>query len=127
MVSAPNRAMCSRWRWQSSARPCATALLRRTAALPMAGSARYNAPMPYSCIAVDWGTTNRRAWALGSDGKIAVECADSSGLLAVEDRRFADSLEAFLGDWISSQVPVVIAGMAGSRLGWVEVPYVAAP
>src|SRR5690349_400334 len=93
----------------------------------MAGSERYNAPMTYSCIAVDWGTTNRRAWALGSDGKIMVERADSSGLLAVQDRRFAASLEAFLGDWISSNVPIVIAGMAGSRLGWVEVPYVAAP
>jgi 2-dehydro-3-deoxygalactonokinase len=82
-----------------------------------------------SCIAVDWGTTNRRAWALGSDGKAIEERADSSGLLAVKDRRFAESLEAFLGDWVGAGlgIPVVIAGMAGSRMGWVEVPYVAAP
>jgi 2-dehydro-3-deoxygalactonokinase len=85
--------------------------------------------MGYSCIAVDWGTTNRRAWALGADGGAVAERADSSGLLAVQDRRFADSLAAFLGDWIEagSKAPVVIAGMAGSRLGWVEVPYLAAP
>ncbi|MEZ5832258.1 MAG: 2-dehydro-3-deoxygalactonokinase [Dongiaceae bacterium] len=83
----------------------------------------------YSCIAVDWGSTNRRAWALGPGGAAMAERADSSGLLAVQDRRFAASLESFLGDWIgaASAVPVVIAGMAGSRLGWVEVPYVAAP
>ena len=95
----------------------------------MAGSGRYNALMTYSCIAVDWGTTNRRAWALGPDGKAMAERADASGLLAVQDRRFAESLEAFLVDWISSRsnIPVIIAGMAGSRLGWVEVPYVAAP
>ena len=50
----------------------------------------------YSCIAVDWGTTNRRAWALGADGKALQERADSAGLLAIQDRRFADSLSAFL-------------------------------
>jgi 2-dehydro-3-deoxygalactonokinase len=85
--------------------------------------------MAYSCIAVDWGTTNRRAWALGPDGRAVAERADSAGLLAVQDRRFADSLSSFLGDWVAagSRIPIVIAGMAGSRLGWVEVPYVAAP
>ncbi|WP_162916501.1 2-dehydro-3-deoxygalactonokinase [Dongia deserti] len=83
----------------------------------------------HSCIAVDWGTTNRRAWLLGPDGKAVDERADSSGLLAVQDRRFAESLEVFLGDWVGSAsiIPVVIAGMAGSRMGWVEVPYVTAP
>jgi 2-dehydro-3-deoxygalactonokinase len=87
------------------------------------------ANIPYSCIAVDWGTTNRRAWALGPGGALIAERADSAGLLAVQDRRFADSLSSFLGDWLdaSAGAPVVIAGMAGSRLGWVEVPYVAAP
>jgi 2-dehydro-3-deoxygalactonokinase len=98
----------------------------------MVGWRPYNGPMadtPYSCIAVDWGTTNRRAWALGPDGAIAAERADSEGLLAVQDRRFADSLSSFLGDWLGAahRAPVVIAGMAGSRLGWVEVPYIAAP
>jgi 2-dehydro-3-deoxygalactonokinase len=97
----------------------------------MAGSRLYNRSMPnsFSCIAVDWGTTNRRAWALGPDGRAMAERADSAGLLAVQDRRFADSLASFLGDWLEagSSIPVVIAGMAGSRLGWVEVPYVAVP
>jgi len=82
-----------------------------------------------SCIAVDWGTTNCRAWALGADGNAVGERADASGLLAVQDRRFAESLEAYLGDWLGagSGVPIVIAGMVGSRMGWIEVPYVAAP
>ena len=98
----------------------------------MAGLEPFSAIMasaPVSCIAVDWGTTNRRAWALAADGKALGERADASGLLAVRDRRFAESLESFLGDWLGagSGVPVVIAGMAGSRMGWVEVPYVAAP
>lgn len=85
--------------------------------------------MDCSCIAVDWGTSNRRAWALGPGGQAREERADSSGLLVVQDRRFAESLEAFLGDWLDSspRIPVVIAGMAGSRMGWAEAPYVAAP
>jgi 2-dehydro-3-deoxygalactonokinase len=81
----------------------------------------------YSCIAVDWGSTNRRAWALGADGGANQERADSAGLLAIKDGRFADSLKAFLEGWLDGGVPVVIAGMAGSRMGWVEVPYVTAP
>lgn len=94
----------------------------------MAVSGPYNGVMAtYSCIAVDWGSTNRRAWALGADGKALQERADSAGLLAIKDGRFADSLKACLEGWLDGGVPVVIAGMAGSRMGWVEVPYVAAP
>ena len=94
----------------------------------MAASGPYNGVMAtYSCIAVDWGSTNRRAWALGADGKPLQERADSAGLLAIQERRFAESLSGFLADWLDGAVPVVIAGMAGSRMGWVEVPYLAAP
>lgn len=94
----------------------------------MAESEPYKGVMAtYSCIAVDWGSTNRRAWALGADGGASQERADSAGLLAIQERRFAESLGAFLADWLGGGVPVVIAGMAGSRMGWVEVPYVAAP
>ncbi|HSE74597.1 MAG TPA: 2-dehydro-3-deoxygalactonokinase [Dongiaceae bacterium] len=98
----------------------------------MAGWRLYNRGMSashFSCIAVDWGTTNRRAWALGPDGAVIAERHDSTGLLAVRDRRFAEQLESFLDGWVAagSDIPVVMSGMVGSRLGWVEVPYVAAP
>jgi 2-dehydro-3-deoxygalactonokinase len=85
--------------------------------------------MAYSCIAVDWGTTNRRAWTLGPDAKVLGERADSGGLLSVADRSFADSLGPFVGDWLEagSKVPIVMAGMVGSRMGWLEAPYVSAP
>ncbi len=84
---------------------------------------------PYSCIAVDWGTSNRRAWALGPDGGILQQRADDKGLLAHADRRFAQSLELFLADWLKAApgIPIIMAGMVGSRMGWVEVPYVPAP
>lgn len=81
----------------------------------------------HSCIAVDWGSTNRRAWALGADGRTLAERSDAAGLLAIEGRRFGESLEAFLKDWLTPGLPVVMAGMVGSRMGWVEAPYLAAP
>jgi 2-dehydro-3-deoxygalactonokinase len=83
----------------------------------------------YSCIAVDWGTSNRRAWALGPRGEILQQRADDKGLLAHADRRFAESLELFLADWLKAApgIPIIMAGMVGSRMGWVEVPYVSAP
>ncbi|HWA46814.1 MAG TPA: 2-dehydro-3-deoxygalactonokinase [Dongiaceae bacterium] len=85
--------------------------------------------MSFRCIAVDWGTSNRRAWALGPDGEILQQRADDKGLLAHPDRRFADSLESFLADWLKAApgIPIVMAGMVGSRMGWVEVPYVPVP
>src|SRR5512134_2278866 len=128
MASALSRATCSRSRWRSSARPCATAWRPPPAALLMAVSEPYKGVMiTYSCIAVDWGSTNRRAWALGADGRALAERSDAAGLLAIEGRRFGESLEAFLQDWLSPGLPVVMAGMVGSRMGWVEVPYLAAP
>lgn len=84
---------------------------------------------PYSCIAVDWGTSNRRAWALDQGGAILQQRADNRGLLAHADRRFGESLALFLSDWLAAApgVPVLMAGMVGSRSGWVEVPYLPAP
>jgi len=94
----------------------------------MAVSEPYRGVMTtYSCIAVDWGSTNRRAWALGADGRALDERSDSAGLLAIKERRFGESLESFLRDWLTPGLPIVMAGMVGSRMGWVEVPYLAAP
>lgn len=85
--------------------------------------------MSFTCIAVDWGTSNRRAWALGANAEILQQRADGKGLLAHADRRFAESLAGFLGDWLAAApgIPVVMAGMVGSRMGWVEVPYLSVP
>ena len=85
--------------------------------------------MSFRCIAVDWGTSNRRAWALGPDGAILQQRADDKGLLAHPDRRFAESLAAFLADWLTASpgIPIIMAGMVGSRMGWIEVPYLPAP
>ncbi len=76
-------------------------------------------------IAVDWGTTNRRAWRLDPGGGVAGEMEDEKGILAVEAGGFHDAvgeIRARLGD-----VPMLMAGMIGSNRGWVEAPYVPCP
>src|SRR5687768_7543445 len=76
-------------------------------------------------IAVDWGTTNRRAWRIDADGAVTARIADDRGILAVAHDAFpaeAAAVRAQLGD-----LPLLMAGMVGSNRGWVEAPYVAAP
>ena len=75
-------------------------------------------------IAVDWGTSNRRAYRIGPGGDHVAEYEDSQGVLAVPAGGFADAVaesRARLGD-----LPM-IAGMVGSNRGWIEVPYVPCP
>jgi 2-dehydro-3-deoxygalactonokinase len=43
-------------------------------------------------IAVDWGTTNRRAWRLDPGGAVAAEMEDEKGILAVPDGGFHDAV-----------------------------------
>jgi 2-dehydro-3-deoxygalactonokinase len=80
-------------------------------------------------IAVDWGTTNRRAWALGRDGKVLAEKGDGEGLLAIKPQGFARSFADFAAPWLAQgrKLPVLMCGMVGSKLGWAEAPYIEAP
>ena len=76
-------------------------------------------------IAVDWGTTNRRAYRLDPAGKCIEEFEDSKGVLAVPSGGFPDAVAEIrerLGD-----LPLLLAGMIGSNRGWVEAPYVSCP
>lgn len=74
-------------------------------------------------VAVDWGTTNRRAWLLGPDGAPTDDLADDQGILAVADfpASVAGLRERFAG------APLLMAGMIGSNRGWSEAPYVRSP
>lgn len=76
-------------------------------------------------IAIDWGTTNRRAWLMGDDGTVLDTMRDDRGVLAVERHRYPAELAA-VRDRLGS-LPVIAAGMVGSTRGWQEAPYLAAP
>jgi len=82
-----------------------------------------------ACIVADWGTTNLRAWAMGADGSTLDQRCSPRGLMAIEGGRFSEALEEVCSDWLASRqgLPVVMSGMVGSKLGWKEAPYLAAP
>jgi len=76
-------------------------------------------------IAVDWGTTNRRAYRLDSSGQCVDEFEDDGGVLTVPAGGFPDAVAQIrqrLGDH-----PLLLAGMIGSNRGWKEAPYVPCP
>jgi 2-dehydro-3-deoxygalactonokinase len=80
-------------------------------------------------IAIDWGTTNFRAYRLGAEGTILEERKASAGITTVHDGAFEATLMQQIGDWLKSapQTPIIMAGMIGSRNGWVEAPYAPLP
>lgn len=84
---------------------------------------------PAALIGLDWGTTSLRAYRVAGDGQVLDRREAARGILAVEDRRFAEALEGIAGDWLAAgpDVPVLASGMIGSRQGWREVPYVDCP
>ncbi|WP_312682512.1 2-dehydro-3-deoxygalactonokinase [Stenotrophomonas chelatiphaga] len=75
-------------------------------------------------IAIDWGSSSLRAFRLDRDGHRVDSRRSDQGLLNA-DGRFAEVLETLIDGW--DDALVVMAGMIGSRQGWMEVPYVQAP
>lgn len=79
-------------------------------------------------IAVDWGTSRMRLWALGTDGSVLAARQSDEGLEGARDAGFDVILERHLAALgIGPDVPAMICGMAGSRQGWIEAPYADAP
>jgi 2-dehydro-3-deoxygalactonokinase len=80
--------------------------------------------MTAALIGIDWGTTHRRAVLVSDDGTLMSERTDSEGALACAGR-FRDSLETLIDAWpeANAALPVVMAGMVGSAIGWQVVPY----
>jgi 2-dehydro-3-deoxygalactonokinase len=73
-------------------------------------------------LAVDWGTTNRRVFVI-EEGRVARTERDGRGVTAVDDfEAEAAAIRGRFGD-----LPMLMAGMVGSNIGWRAAPYVPAP
>ena len=80
--------------------------------------------VPEAFIAVDWGTTNRRAYLI-EGGQVVRSERDAKGVTALTAQDYPAEI-AGLRDRLGDR-PVLLAGMVGSTIGWRPVPYVAAP
>lgn len=74
-------------------------------------------------IAVDWGTSNMRAFAM-KDGRVIAEAQSDKGMGSLEKSGFEPALLDAVGPWLGTgPMPVVACGMVGARQGWIEAPY----
>ncbi|HBV4597342.1 TPA: 2-oxo-3-deoxygalactonate kinase [Klebsiella pneumoniae] len=77
-------------------------------------------------IAIDWGSTNLRAWIYQGE-----ECLESrqseAGVTRLNGRSPAAVLAEITQHWRDGATPVVMAGMVGSNVGWKNAPYLPLP
>lgn len=78
-------------------------------------------------IAVDWGTSNLRAWAMSGVGDILAEATSDQGMGKLTQDAFEPALLALIEPWLADKTPVVACGMVGSRQGWQEARYRTVP
>ncbi len=80
-------------------------------------------------IAVDWGTSNLRAWGMSADGSVVATAGSDKGMGKLVPDQFPGALSAVAAQMPlpSGMVDVVVCGMAGARQGWMEAPYLDAP
>ena len=74
-------------------------------------------------IAVDWGTSNLRAWSM-QGGAVLQEASSSDGMGTLQRDGFAPALTKLITEMpLPAGRPIIACGMVGSRQGWVEAPY----
>lgn len=80
-------------------------------------------------IAVDWGTSNIRAWMISRGGSVVSSDSSDSGMAELRPDEFEAALLNLIGGWLTTdrRTEIIICGMAGAKTGWVEAPYRSAP
>lgn len=77
-------------------------------------------------IAIDWGSTNLRAWLY--QGEQCLESRQSeAGVTRLNGHSPAAVFSEITAGWRDSATPVVMAGMVGSNVGWKAAPYLPVP
>ena len=89
-------------------------------------------PLPdLDWIAVDWGTSSLRVWALDLAGNVLARASSSAGMSRLSADDYERNLLDLAGGWLPGPnrgaIPVIVCGMAGARHGWQEAAYRAVP
>lgn len=82
-----------------------------------------------SWIAVDWGTSHLRAWVFSKTDNPIASLTSKQGMGSLTRDEFEAALLSLIEFHLppSKTTPVICCGMVGSRQGWSEAPYKAAP
>ena len=78
-------------------------------------------------VAVDWGTSNLRAWGMDATGNPVFSRSSPDGMGKLTREQYPAALAGLLKDAVDHPVYALICGMAGARQGWLEAPYLDAP
>ena len=78
-------------------------------------------------VAVDWGTSNVRAWGIAADGSQTFSANSDKGMGKIVRADYPAVLAGLVGERANGNLDVVICGMAGARQGWMEAPYFETP
>ena len=80
-------------------------------------------------VGIDWGTTRFRAYLIDETGAVIERISSDDGIMAVKPGGFPAVLAIRCGMWLARDpnIPVLMAGMVGSRNGWVEASYRTCP
>ena len=80
-------------------------------------------------IAVDWGTTHLRVYAMSKTHAVIAEAQSSDGIGALQHGEFEAALLALISKWLptSGKILVLACGMVGARQGWIEATYRTVP
>ena len=79
-------------------------------------------------IAVDWGTSNFRAYLL-EGSQVVDQVLTNEGMKFLNKNKFEKVLVNNISKWLSSNntIQVLASGMVGAKQGWIEVPYTETP
>jgi 2-dehydro-3-deoxygalactonokinase len=78
-------------------------------------------------VAVDWGTSNVRAWGIAADGSHTFSRQSDRGMGKIGRTDYPAVLAELIGDSAPAGTDTVVCGMAGARQGWLEAPYLDTP
>ncbi|MDB5481889.1 MAG: 2-dehydro-3-deoxygalactonokinase [Caulobacteraceae bacterium] len=79
-------------------------------------------------LAVDWGTTNLRAWRLEEAGTVLQRAEFPLGVSQLAPGEAAARFESEVRPALGAQdLPALLCGMIGSTLGWANAPYLECP
>jgi 2-dehydro-3-deoxygalactonokinase len=83
---------------------------------------------PGPLLAIDWGTTSRRAWLLRDDGEILASLADGRGMLSIPQGGWETAFAELKRELGGAEPRLsLVAGMAGADRGWRNAGYLPLP
>jgi len=76
-------------------------------------------------IAVDWGTSHIRVWAMSNTSQILAFDSNNKGMGQLKPHEFESVLLQLIDPWLRNDVitTVVACGMVGAKQGWIESAY----